>query len=64
MTTEKKLPEPITKEEANYLLIKLDAPSVIPIDGHQDRNNMSLVCNKLVQIVNFVPPKPDDKEES
>ena len=50
-----KLQEPkLTTEDANLLLTFLDK---VPVTGHQTRNQMQAVCNKLIQILNYKPDK-------
>lgn len=50
-----KVPEPkIGGEEANLLINFLDD---VIIKGHQKRNEMNVVVNKLIQIINYKPGK-------
>lgn len=49
---DKKVSIVITTEEAIYLVQKLDTPSIIPINGHQDRVNMNIIYEKLMKIAN------------
>jgi hypothetical protein len=45
-------PKPeLTREEAAYLVNKLDQP--IECSGHQDRNSLQIVIQKLVQIAQW-----------
>lgn len=46
-----KPPTVLNYMEAQYLLMKLDTPSIIPINGHKDRVSMNTICNTLIQIV-------------
>ena len=50
-----KIPEPkLTLEEAQIIINFLDG---VIIKGHQQRNEMNIVCNKLIQIINYKPDK-------
>lgn len=51
--TDEKENEPtvLNAAEAQYLLMKLDTPSIITINGHKDRLSMNTVCNTLMQII-------------
>jgi len=44
-------PTILNASEAQYLLMKLDTPSIIPINGHKDRISMNTICNTLMQII-------------
>lgn len=52
---ELKAPEPkLTVEEAKLLINFLDD---VTIKGHQKRNEMNVVVNKLIQIINYKSDK-------
>ncbi len=46
-----KPPTVLNAMEAQYILMKLDTPSIIPINGHKDRISMNTICNTLMQII-------------
>ena len=50
---ESKVPQPkLIEEEAKILINFLDD---VTIKGHQKRNEMNVVVNKLIQIINYKP---------